>query len=155
MFPGKFCGKFTSKVLSFWLNKLLLIFCRLRIMLWGRTWLWPRLRSGLDPFWDMIQTNFFFFSFFQPCLCLMLPEEIRVQSALTRVVQQPQAGLHLIDLYPLPAHGRLPEACRGAESLHGSWKTSCCFSRTFKCRTASRTPGVFLVPQEWDKAWDR
>lgn len=50
-----------QKVISFCFNKLPLIFCRLRIMLRGRTCLWPRLRNGLDPFWDMIQTNFFFF----------------------------------------------------------------------------------------------
>lgn len=96
-------GTLVQKVISFCFNKLPLIFCRLRIMLQGRTCLWPRLRNGLDPLWDMIQTNFFFFL---TCLYLVILRET-VQRALIITALWPGAHLHLVALCTTPGCRRL------------------------------------------------
>lgn len=126
-----------QKVLSFWFNKLLLIFCRLRIMLWGRTCLWLRLRNGLDPFWDTIQTNFVF--------TFAVLDDLQgntTQSAFKMIAAaaaRPSAsGRHL----PASGLGSLVEPSRGAGSPHGPWKQAAIFRGPWMKSSEQNAGGV-------------
>ena len=97
-------------------------------MLRGRICLCPRLRNGLDPFWDMIQTNSFFFNL----SVVGDPQGNTVQSALIITAQWPGAHLHLVALCTTPGCGPLGGPYRRPGSSCSSFKTSICFPGDFE-----------------------